>query len=868
MGLKAAQNRQPQNEARKILVVDDQPENIHILIEHLTDEYQVLFATSGQKALEIALSDSPPDVILLDIMMPSLDGFEVCSQLKSQDKTKEIPIIFVSALDQEIDEAKGLNLGAVDFITKPFRIPVVKARIKSVLRLKDEMERQAILTRQLQDLNLNLEKMVNEKTTALQQAHANIEASEKKYRTIYENSIEGIFETSPEGLLISASPSLIRIMGYDAADHENSAVIPVMDRLIYLHPEDRQTLVGIMERNGEVRNFETRMKKKDGTVIWVSISAKVIHDSSSGRIRFQGFLLDITERKLPEIKNRQLIQELALLNRIIAASMTETRAEAILTISCRELAEAFQLPQAAALVLNPERTKATIVAEYIAINDQSLQQSRSFRQETLIMADHPRLVEIFNSNKALVVDDVFHDQRFQTIAELFSHRRTKSFLLIPLILSGRSMGCLILEAETPYPFTEEQVSLARSVADQVSGVLARIQLDEERHQLEAQYFQAQKMEAIGQLTGAVAHDFNNILTIILGVSDLMLLQQKSNSPLYEKIGQIKGAATKAADLVRQLMAFSRQQILQPDILNLNKVISNFEKMLHRIIGENIQLHTFFDPHLGQVKADPGQIEQVLMNLVVNARDAMPQGGELSIETSNVILDEKNVRHYVDVKPGKYVLVCVSDTGKGMDDEIQAHIFEPFFTTKAKGEGTGLGLSTVHGIINQSGGHIWVYSEPGQGTVFKIYLPTIEQEPVTHEMMDEQLQDVTGGSETILVVEDDKIVREMVCDTLKTFGYNTLEADCAASADTILTNRQKAIDLLVTDVIMPGNESGIQLAERHNRMQPQLKVLFMSGYTDKTIISQGLLESKVNYIAKPFLPINFAKKVREVLDRKK
>jgi len=851
---------------KKILIVDDQPENIHILIEHLTDEYQVLFATSGRKALEIALSDSQPDVILLDIMMPPPDGFEVCSQLKSQDKTKEIPIIFVSALDQEIDEAKGLNLGAVDFITKPFRIPVVKARIKSVLRLKDEMERQAILTRQLQDLNLNLEKMVDEKTTALQQAHANIEASEKRYRTIYENSIEGIFETAPDGHLISASPSLLRIMGYDAVDYNNPGMISAMDRLTYLHPQDRQTLVWIMEKNGEVRNFETRMKKKDGAIIWVSISARVIHDDREGLIRYQGFLLDITERKIPEIKNRQLIQELALLNRIIAASMTETKAEAILAISCRELAQAFQLPQASALTLNQERTKATIAAEYFAKRAESYK-SRSFHHESFLMADHPRLMEIFNQNETLVIDNVYRDERFQTITEFFSRRNTESFLLAPLILSGRPMGYLILESETSYPYSDEQIRLTRSVADQVSGVLARIQLDEGRHQLEAQYFQAQKMEAIGQLTGAVAHDFNNILTIILGVSDLMLLQQKPNSPLYEKIGQIKGAATKAANLVRQLMAFSRQQILQPDILDLNKIIGNFEKMLHRIIGEDIHLHTHYDPNLGLVKADPGQIEQVLMNLVVNARDAMPLGGELSIETSNVNLNKKGIHHYVDVMPGKYVLLCVSDTGEGMDAEIQAHIFEPFFTTKAKGEGTGLGLSTVHGIINQSGGHIWVYSEPGQGTVFKIYLPMIEEEPITDKLIDEQFQEVPGGSETILVVEDDEILRKMVCETLKTFGYNTLEADCSASADTILSTRQKEIDLLVTDVVMPGTESGIQLAERYNQTLPQLKVLFMSGYTDKAIIHQGILKRKVNYISKPFLPIDFAQKVREILDKK-
>jgi len=434
-----------------------------------------------------------------------------------------------------------------------------------------------------------------------------------------------------------------------------------------------------------------------------------------------------------------------------------------------------------------------------------------------------------------------------------------------LISNGDVVGCLCLAASEPQSFSNEQARLAQSVADQVSGVLARIQLNAERRQLEEQYQQAQKMEAIGKLTGGVAHDFNNILTVIMGVCDLMALHQSPGTPLRMRVDQIQEATTRAAGLVRQLMAFSRQQVLQPQLLNLNEAVSNFEKMLQRVIGEDIALKTLFDPQLGLVKADPGQIDQVLMNLVVNARDAMPKGGSLTIETSNVYLDENYTRRHVGVTPGPYVRMTVSDTGAGMDDQIQAHIFEPFFTTKAKGEGTGLGLSTVYGIITQSGGHIWVYSEPARGTSFKIYLPQVQQPSpqVEQESVD---MDAPGGWETVLVVEDDAIVREMVCETLAIFGYKVLEADCGAKAQQICSEHHEPIHLLLTDVIMPGGQSGAQLAAVLTDRYENMAVMYMSGYTDNAIAQHGVLEPGFAFIQKPFVAKELAVKVRQVLDQ--
>jgi len=385
----------------------------------------------------------------------------------------------------------------------------------------------------------------------------------------------------------------------------------------------------------------------------------------------------------------------------------------------------------------------------------------------------------------------------------------------------------------------------------------------ERKRLEEQLLQAQKMEAVGRLAGGVAHDFNNLLTAIIGYSELLLMSFVPGNPRRKDVEEIKKAADRAAALTRQLLAFSRKQMLQPQVLNLNLVVTGIEKMLRRMIGEDIELVTILDAELGLVKADPGQIDQVIMNLAVNARDAMPQGGKLTIETKNAYLDEEYAQQHVEVQPGPYVMLAMSDTGVGMDEEIKSHLFEPFFTTKEVGKGTGLGLATVYGIIKQSGGHIWVYSEPGQGTTFKIYLPMIEGvvEPAGLPLPpDETLH----GAETILLVEDDSLVRELASRVLIRHGYLVLEAYDGEKALRICQEYQKPIHLLVTDVVMPGGMSGRQLAENMTTMHPETRVLYMSGYTDNAIVHHGMLKPGITFLQKPFTPEALARKVREVL----
>jgi PAS domain S-box-containing protein len=384
----------------------------------------------------------------------------------------------------------------------------------------------------------------------------------------------------------------------------------------------------------------------------------------------------------------------------------------------------------------------------------------------------------------------------------------------------------------------------------------------ERKRLEAQLTRAQRMEAVGILAGGIAHDFNNLLTAIMGYGELMKMDLEKNDPHYHYTEEILKTATRGSTLTHQLLAFSRKQILQPSVLSINTLVSNMERLLRRLIGEDIDLITNIDGDLGAVKADKGQIEQIIMNLAVNARDAMPLGGKLTLETANAFLDEAYGRSHLEVKPGPYVMLAVSDNGEGMDAATQAHIFEPFFTTKTMGQGTGLGLATVYGIVRQSGGHIWVYSEPGQGTTFKIYLPRVEEALSPTESKTGAVTELKG-KETILVVEDDRTLREVISQGLKKFGYGVLLAANGGEALLICEKRQEPIDLLLTDVVLP-QMGGRELAERLTAAIPGLKVLYMSGYTENAIVNNGILKEDVGFLQKPFKVNVMVQKIREVL----
>lgn len=385
-----------------------------------------------------------------------------------------------------------------------------------------------------------------------------------------------------------------------------------------------------------------------------------------------------------------------------------------------------------------------------------------------------------------------------------------------------------------------------------------------RTQLEEQLRQSQKMESVGRLAGGVAHDFNNLLTVINGHSSLALQQLQPGDPLRSRLEDIRKAGDRAADLTRQLLALSRRQLLVPRVLDLNALITESTSMLRRLLGEDIELVTLLDPGSGRVKSDAGQLNQVILNLAVNARDAMPRGGKLILETRDVIFDEERGRTDPSVPPGSYVMLGITDSGSGMDAEIVSHMFEPFFTTKELGKGTGLGLSTVYGIVKQSGGSIGVDSRPGQGTSFKIYLPRIEEPLAEVEKKPAETERIRG-SETILIVEDDEMVRRLVCQALRMYGYQVVEAANAGEALLICETHQRSLPLMVTDIVMP-QLSGQELAARLAPLHPKMRVIYMSGYTDDAVVRHGVLNSTTFFLQKPFTPIALVKKVREVLDQ--
>ncbi|MEN6474979.1 MAG: ATP-binding protein [Syntrophaceae bacterium] len=599
----------------------------------------------------------------------------------------------------------------------------------------------------------------------------------------------------------------------------------------------------------------------DATVAFVFISITTYSTFAINHRALNQAAAEIHERRLAEATvnvqkeeleaiNRELtgtVEKMAITTReyeeanvrLIEAQQEILNANALLKESEEKFSKAFHLsPLMISLITFPE-------GRFVDVSDNFCYAVEFSREEMIGHTPHD-LSLLENASDFDSIMDILTHKISVLDEEIVIHSR-----------SGKRLTLLI---------SAEVISIAHIPHAIIVGIdiTERKEAEDEKIKLEAQLRQAQKMESIGRLAGGVAHDFNNLLTAILGNTDLALMELEDDNPLHPRLTVVMQAAQSAADLTRQLLAFSRKQIIEPEPVDLAKLIEDMHMMLARLIGEDIRLDISAPRQLGLIKADHGLIEQIIVNLVVNARDAMPEGGRLVLEVADQHLDDEYVKRHPYTKPGEYVMLAVSDTGCGMAAEVKQHIFEPFFTTKPLGKGTGLGLATSYGAVKQHGGSIEVYSEPGHGTTFKIYFPRLMEE-VTRLKEPTRSEEIPGGTETILLVEDDPGVLDFSLGVLEHLGYQMLAAASGEIALALAEAHPTAIHLLITDVIMPGMNGRI-LADRLVSKRPDLRVLFSSGYTENVIVHHGVLEEGINFLGKPFTALSLARKVRDVLDR--
>ena len=624
---------------------------------------------------------------------------------------------------------------------------------------------------------------------------------EELFRLITENAADMIAVVDMEGNRIFNSAAYQKVLGYSPAELKSSS------SLAQIHPDDVDKVKKAADearRTGIGLPLEYRIRHKDGSWRDLESTASVIRNAKGEPEKLVVVNRDISDRK----RSAEALQ----------------RSEA----SFRAVVEDA-----------PYGIYRASLAGHLVLVNPALEKILGYSREELLHANLPTDIFRLPSEHEKFNQTVVHEQYFKDV-ELEWKRKDSTPITV------RCSGWPVKDGNGSVAYIEV-------FAEDVT----------ERRVLERQLRMAQKMEAVGRLSGGIAHDFNNLLGVIIGYSQVLKRSLGPASPSFEHAEEIEKASQRAVSLTRQLLAFSRQQVLDPAILNLNTLVSDMEKMLPRLIGEDIVLRFDLEPTLGQVKADPGQIEQVIMNLAVNARDAMPNGGKLTIETANVELDVAYTRQHPGSRVGQYVMLAVTDTGTGIDPEIQSQIFEPFFTTKERDKGTGLGLATVYGVVKQSGGYIALDSEKGKGARFSVYLPRVEQTVTKEEQKDASDSNVRG-SETILLVEDAEPLRKLAHMFLQESGYDVLTAGDGAEALETARHCSRPIHLLLTDVVMPGI-NGRVLAERLRPMQPGMKVLYMSGYTDSFIAGHGVLEAGTHLLHKPFTQEALAKKVRELLD---
>lgn len=809
---------------KRVLIVDDTDANIDML-ESLCKGMglQATTAKNGKEAL-IKAQQCPPDLIITDILMPVMDGYTLCRRWKCDEQLRTVPFVFYTATyTQAKDEELALSLGADRFLIKPLE-PLQLMAVMQELLEDNGRKKRAIAMPFDEEMeffrkhNEVLFQKLEKKMLDLEAANQSLKLLEERYRLIFESVNDVIVTLDPELFLLNVSPSIERVLGYTAEELIGKAV---KDLVRIIPPQWIDQAVQDIQ---SILKGETVQAKiypivaKNGTTVQVEINGSPIYND--GRIvGLISVIRDITRRMQAEAALQESEEKI---KRIVNSVQ-----DIIYSVDGRTGEFTFLSPAF-------ERLLGYTL------------------QDVLHMG-----------GRRIFLSQVIQDGLFDPQNDQFEKLRLGEKMQPPTWEAWWrcKSGALICLEDRSFAFYDG--SDFKGTQGILRDITKRKHDEKERDRLQAQLWASQKMEAVGRLAGGVAHDFNNLLSVILNFTGFVLDEMLENDPRRKDLLEVQKSGEMAVSLTRQLLIFSRRQEVEPQPLDLNRVVSGIERMLCRIIGEDIQLKIFPASDLGMTMADPGQVEQVIMNLVVNARDAMPQGGQITLTTSNVRLDKEYAACHGDVTAGDYVLIAVTDTGCGMDPLTQEQIFEPFFTTKERGKGTGLGLSTVYGIVKQSKGHIRVYSEMGLGTTFKVYFPRVmdvsmeeAQEPVVVPLLQ--------GTETILVVEDDAVVLALTQRILEGAGYTVLTATGGLEAIQIHQAHKNTVHLVITDVVMPQMNGG-QLARSLESSQPGIKILYTSGYTEDVIGRYDVNRSNANFLIKPFTAADLTWKVRQLLD---
>ena len=823
----------------RVLIADDREESRYLLSTLLKSSgYEVENACHGAEALDKA-RQNPPQLIISDLLMPRMDGYTLLRQCKADDRLKQIPfVVYTATYTDPKDEQLALNLGADAFILKPaepadfiarisqvvaaatsdkktaVQMPASAARTRIPIAVPEEEEARnlrlysEVLIHKLEDKMEELDKANRELQRDIaeqKQMRKRLEESERKARAIFDLSFSFIGLLTPDGSLVDANRFALDFAGVRLSDVVGK---PFWETPWWTHSTEAQEQIRAAVRtatSGELVRFETTHLATDGVLHTIDFSLKPMKDEAGRVVLLIPQGRDITDRKRAEEAHARL------------ATAVEQAAEAIvITDTSGQI-----------LYVNPAFEKT---AGYT-------------RQEAV--GKNPRILK---SGKH---DSAFYRQMWESLTQ-------------GKVWSGR-----IINKKKNGAFYEEEMTIS-PIRDSAGKVINYVAVNRDVTQevaLEEQLRQAQKMESIGQLAGGVAHDFNNILTVIQGNASLLLNVKNLSEADMDLAKQIIQAAERAAGLTRQLLVFGRKQIMQPAHLNLNEVVGNMARMLQRILGEDIALQSDYSTVLPLVFADAGMIEQVLLNLAVNARDAMPDGGQLMIATASKTIDQEYAQQNPAAAPGQCVCLSVGDTGCGIAPEHLSHIFEPFFTTKEIGRGTGLGLATVYGIVKQHRGWVEIDSQVGKGTTFRIYLPAAKG--VTAKQKTTAVApELPRGDEVILIVEDEQAVRLLVGNLLQRCGYTVLLAVSGIEALNLWEQHKDEIQLLLTDMVLPDGMMGRELADKLKGEKPQLKVIYTSGYSANVVGKGPSLVEGINFLQKPYHPQKLAQTVRDCLDQQK